>query len=195
MRKLLIFLALALASTLALADTNVSLSSDGGTLTGGAGGLKLTGAVLDQFNGVTGNLGTMGFTTGGFLTGTPAAGGTLTGPGTITLLGDGKGGLPNAAVFVGSFSNLDWDRHANNVYTLAGDFTGKWFTGQSAKGSFILITNSSGVNPFSDSISVGSTDMSLVISPLTSVPEPSTLMFMGTGLSVMAFRLRNWTQR
>src|SRR5512141_1502132 len=86
--------------TLGLADST-DYSNSGGTLSGSNAGLSLTGstliAVVSQPGGsiVTGDLGTVTFTTGALSSGSLQMGGTLAGGGTFSIDGNGTNGIAN----------------------------------------------------------------------------------------------------
>ena len=106
MRRVLILAVLALALPLmAYADSSIDVSNSGGTITGNASGLSLTGSTLFKFGSAVGlNLGTVSFTTGAFTSGNAQNGGTLAAGGSFNITGNGTNGVPNGVIFNGSFS-------------------------------------------------------------------------------------------
>ena len=107
MRRVLILAVLALALPLmAYADSSIDVSNSGGTITGNASGLSLTGSTLWKFGSTHGsNLGTVSFTTGAFNSGNAQNGGTLAAGGSFNITGNGTNGVPNGVIFNGSFSS------------------------------------------------------------------------------------------
>src|SRR5215475_7340994 len=107
MRRVLILAVLALALPLmAYADSSIDVSNSGGTITGNASGLSLSGSTLFKFGSAVGsNLGTVSFTTGAFASGDAQMGGTLAAGGTFTITGNGTNGVPNGVIFSGTFTS------------------------------------------------------------------------------------------
>src|SRR5919205_172093 len=93
----------------AFADSNVDFGNADGTLTGTNAGLSLTGSTLVFVNGlpgygnVTGDLGTLEFSTGALLSGSLNRGGTFAAGGTFTITGNGNG-VPDGVIFSGTFT-------------------------------------------------------------------------------------------
>jgi hypothetical protein len=100
MRRVLILAVLALALPLmAYADSSTGLTNKGGTITGNAAGLSLSGSILQIYGSAVGsNLGTVTFTTGAFTSGDVMMGGTLAPGGTFTVTGNGTNGVPNGVI-------------------------------------------------------------------------------------------------
>jgi len=126
MRRVLILAVLALALPLmAYADSTVDVSNAGGTITGSAAGLSLTGSTLFKFGSAVGsNLGSVSFTTGAFTSGDAQMGGTLAAGGSFTITGNGTNGVPNGVIFSGTFTNASWNLvtldNGTHNYTLTG---------------------------------------------------------------------------
>lgn len=176
--------------------SSADFSNSGGTLSGTNAGLTLTGSTLiavTGFNGggiVTGDLGTVAFTTGALSSGDLQMGATFASGGTFTISGNGTGGLPNGVIFSGTFSgSVTWTlatlANGTHNYTLTGVVTGT-MGGMNVNGVTVQLTINTGKGFYSGStlISGGNTTIE------SSVPEPSTLVMFGTGGLSMLGMLR-----
>lgn len=176
--------------------SSTDFSNSGGTLSGTNAGLTLTGSMLiavTGFNGggiITGDLGTVAFTTGALSSGDLQMGATFAGGGTFTISGNGTGGLPNGVIFSGTFSGpVTWTlatlANGTHNYTLTGVVTGT-MGGMNVNGVTVQLTINTGKGFYSGStlISGGNTTIE------SSVPEPSTLVMFGTGGLSMLGMLR-----
>jgi hypothetical protein len=170
-------------------------------LTGTSAGLTLTGSTVIAVTGygnlgtVTGNLGTLGFTTGALATGSLQMGGTFAGGGTFTIDGNGTGGLPNGVIFSGSFSGpVTWTlatlANGTHNYMLTGVVTGT-MGGMSVNAVTVQLTINTGLGYFNGSTTISGGDTSIS----TSVPEPSTLALLGAGILGIGTTLRKKAQR
>ncbi len=194
MQRFLVIALLALALPLAAFAGTVDFSNSGGTLTGSNAGLTLSNSEIIQATGLgtglPGNLGTLSFQTGSFLS---TVGGvtTFNGGGSFNIVGNGMNGVPNGAIFTGTFTSpvtltlLGTGPNGANTYSIQGSISGTWFAGGTAVG----VTNqtwfgtfASGKNGFTGSASLGSGET--IVS--TVVPEPGTLALLGTGLIGLA---------
>src|SRR5438477_6081713 len=119
----------------AFADSSVDFGNSGGTLAAANQGLALTGSSLDLVNGldglgkVTGNLGTVEFSTGALTSGSFNMGGTFAAGGSFTVTGNGTNGIPNGVIFSGTFSGpVAWTLitlpDGTHNYTLTGTLSG-----------------------------------------------------------------------
>src|SRR6202140_5851038 len=115
MRKILILAALALALPMAVfATSSIDYGNSGGTLAAsnavGPAVLMLSGSelvVIRDFPGgppLTGDLGTVSFTTALLTSGSLANGGTFAAGGTFTITGNGMNGAPSGVQFTGTFT-------------------------------------------------------------------------------------------
>lgn len=190
---LLLFCSLVLTSV-ASASNSVDYSNSGGTLSGTDAGLTLTGSTLIAVSGsggiVTGDLGTVSFSTGALTSGSLAMGGTLAAGGTFEIDGNGTNGIANGVLFSGVFSGpVSWTlttlANGTHSYTLTGVVTGMT-GGSSVNAVTVQLTINTGKAFFEGStlISGGDTTTS------SSVPEPSTLALFGSGTLSMLGMLR-----
>jgi hypothetical protein len=189
-KALLIAVALACLPVCAAANS-VDYANSRGIVTAINGGtaISLTGSILTTVTGgvcpsmCTGKLGTVAFTSGTLTTGSLAAGATFGAGGSISIMGNGKNGVPSGTLFQGTFTSATWTVTAlpggNNVFSFngtlqgTGAFSGAAFTIQGSK-----IVHG---NPFAAGGS-GSVRWASGDTTAGSVPEPGTLALMGTGL-------------
>lgn len=188
-----------LALTLSASAGGVNFTNNGGTLAGTSAGLSLTGSELTQLvglngnGGVSGDLGTVTFTTGEMLSGNLITGGTFSGTGSsFVITGNGSPGVPNGVIFNGSFSGtVRWVENTNCgtdgsiCYTVYGSISGTWVTGQTVSGATVQLTFNAGKNGFTGSVPLASGDTVIDV-----VPEPGALGLMGTGIAAIAGMLR-----
>jgi hypothetical protein len=205
MKRMLMLALIALAMPLvAFGSTQIDFTNSGGTLTGTTSGLSLSGSELISVNGmnglglVTGNLGTVSFSTGaltsGSLQGQLGPGGTaapsyFAGGGSFQITGNGTNGIPNTVIFNGSFSGpVSWTEVllANNTYnyTLTGTISGTWYNGSTVYGATVQLTINTS-KPFDGTTTISSGDTNIAV-----VPEPGTLGLLGTGFVGLAGLLR-----
>jgi len=188
---LMAVLALALPMT-AFASNSVDFTNSGGTLTGSSAGLTLSGSELIAVNGlngmglVTGNLGTLTFSTGALLSGSlQGQNGTpswFDGGGSFVITSNGSNGLPSGVLFDGSFTGpVSWTlvtlANGTHNYTLEGSISGTWYNGQTVYGATVQLTINTGKGFFDGTTSISSGDTNI-----SAVPEPGTLGLIGTGL-------------
>jgi hypothetical protein len=182
MRQTVLIALLALALPVVSSASSVDFTNSGGTLSGSSTGLTLTGSTLIAANGldggglVTGDLGTLSFSTGA-LTGSLATGGTFAAGGSFTITGNGTG-VPNGVIFTGAFASPStWALitlpNGTHNYTLTGTVGGHGFNGVTVQ---LTINTGKGFFDGTTTISSGDTNVNTV------VPEPGTLGLLGTGL-------------
>ena len=201
MKRLLELLLFTIALPISAFANSVDFANGGGTLSGSSTGLSLTGSTLIFAKGpsltLTGNLGTVAFSTGALSTGSLQTGGTFAGGGSFVITGNGTGGIPNGVIFNGSFAGPSvWAvialANGTHEYTLTGTLTGTWFTGKVVNGATVALTVNVGKGLFNGSAGLSSQDTQVLGSGLAllTTPEPASISLFGTGLISLVGLLR-----
>src|SRR5262252_966401 len=194
MKQFAWLLLLTLALPVAGFANSVDFTNSGGTLSGGNSGLSLSGSTLIAINApplglITGNLGSVTFSTGALSAGSLQTGGTFAAGGTFVITGNGTDGIPNGVIFNGTFSGpVTWTlitlSNGTHNYTLTGALTGTWFTGQTVYGATVQLTVNTGKGFFNGSTTLSSGDTNISGNGLRTItaPESASINLLGTGL-------------
>jgi len=199
-KRTMLLATLVLALPLAtFASSGVDFTNSGGTLSGTKSGLTLGASTLLALNGLGGgglitgnNLGMLTFSTGVLSSGSLQRGGTFAAGGAFDISGNGTSGIPDGVIFKGSFTGpVTWTlvtlANGTHNYTLTGSLGGTWYTGTTVDGATVQLTINTGHGFFNGKTSISSGDTNIV----TTVPEPSTLALLGTGLIGVAGLIRH----
>jgi hypothetical protein len=202
MKQIVWLLLLTLALPVAGFANSVDFTNSGGTLSGSSSGLSLGGSKLIAINGpplglITGNFGSVTFSTGALISGSMQTGGAFAGGGLFVIAGNGTDGIPNGAIFSGTFSGpVTWTMitlaNGTHNYTLTGELSGTWFTGQTVYGATVQLTVNTGKGLFNGSATLSSGDININGNGLREIvtPEPGSMSLLGTGLIGLAGMLR-----
>ena len=191
MKRMILLFLLALALPMAaFANNSVDFTNSGGKLSGSSAGLSLSGSTLIAMGSggtvITGNLGTVDFSTAGMVSGgNLQMGATFMAGGTFSITGNGMDGIHNGVIFTGTFSGpVTWTlvtlANGTHNYTLSGALTGTWYSGATVSGATVQLTINTGKGFFNGSTTISSGDTNIV------VPKPGSLTLLGTGLVGLA---------
>jgi hypothetical protein len=139
---------------------------------------------------VTGDLGSLSFNTGALSTGSLTMGGIFAAGGAFSIAGNGSNGISSETLFSGTFSGpVTWTlatlANGTHNYTLTGVLTGS-MGGANVSAVTVELTINTGKGFFNGSTLTAGGDTTVA----SSVPEPSTLGLMGTGLLTLAGAVR-----
>jgi len=196
-RKFFILMLLLGSAIAAWANSSpITFGNSGGKIFLKGSSLSLSNATLTSFSGlgfnVKGILGTVAFTTGALSSGQLASRGAFAAGGPFLITSNGSAGLPHGILFSGSFSGpVNWTGSFTQgpnggrwTYTLSGHIQGKFYNGLAATGATVEFSFDL-AKGFQFGIghpareNTGTTTM-------TSVPEPSSLAMLGSGLFVVS---------
>jgi hypothetical protein len=163
----------------AMAARQVDIGNSGGTLTGSASGLTVTDSTLILVNNlystgmITGTLGTVAFSTAALDSGSIQTGGTFAPGGSFTVTGNGTNGVPNGAIFTGSWTGeVTWQlitlADGSHNYNLTGIVTGTVYTEYktyAASGVTFQLTVNTGTGFFNGSVSLSSGNLNILCRP------------------------------
>src|SRR5579863_9171573 len=170
MKRILFMVLLALALPMAaFAKNSVDFTNSGGTLSGSNAGLSMSGSELIAVNGlngmglVTGNLGSLSFSTGALSSGNLQMGATFAAGGTFQIMGNGTNGIPSGVVFNGTFDGpVTWTlitlANGTHNYTLTGSVSGTWYNGSTIGGATVQLTINTGKGFFNGQTTISSGD-------------------------------------
>ena len=192
MKQTVLLALLALIFPVAAIADNVDFSNLNGTLTGSSAGLSLTGSLLSAVVGlagngpVTGDLGTVTFTTGSLLSGSlgPTTDAVFNSGGTFVITGNGSNGVPDGVIFSGTFSStVTWtysstQSDGSEIFDISGQISG---VGNTIQG--YAVVGADGFTQVSGMLGSGNTIVS-------TIPEPGSLVLLGTGLTGLAAVVR-----
>ena len=172
---------------------SVTLSNDGIVSTGS----ELTGYSFNRKRSPPGHrLGAVSFSTGALVDGSILGGGTFSDMGSsFVAMGVGKFGVPKGTILSASFFGpIDWrlvSQTGNNyVFELSGNLLGMLFTGRMLEGATtqtIFVTQNQWNQNLKGRIHTGRTALGASLL----IPEPGTLLLIGTGLTVIVVVIRS----
>ena len=192
MQRIVWLVLLALALPLTAPANSVDFSNSGGTLSGSSAGLTLTGSVLWQVVGLDGNgpvsgdLGTIAFTTAALLSGNLTSSAVFAAGGSFIISGNGSNGVPDGVIFSGTFSSAVTWAYASTlpdgseIFDITGNISGLGSTSQ-----IYAVVSPDGFMTVSGTMGGGNTIIN--ISP---IPEPGTLALLSIGLAGLAAAVR-----
>ena len=180
MKQTIVLMLMMLLPASALAARQVDFGNSGGTLSGSASGLTLSGSTLTVVNNlyakgqiITGTLGTVEFSTAAMDSGNIQTGGTFGPGGSFMVIGNGTNGVANGTIFTGSWTGeATWTlitlADGSHNYNLTGVVAGTVYTtyqSYNASGVTIQLTVNVGTGYFSGSAPLSTGNMNILCRP------------------------------
>jgi hypothetical protein len=177
--KSLLFVMAVLLPVSAFAARQVDLGNTGGTLSGSSSGLTITDSTLTMVNNlygtgmITGDLGTVAFSTAAMDSGSIETGGTFAPGGSFTITGNGNNGVANGTIFTGAWSGeVTWTlitlADGTHNYDLTGIVSGTVYTehrSYSASGVTFQLSVNTGSGYFNGSTPLSSGNLNILCHP------------------------------
>jgi hypothetical protein len=179
MKYTIVLLMATLLPASAHAARQVDFANAAGTVAGSSSGLTLTGSTLTLVRNlyshgiITGNLGTVEFSTAAMDSGNLQTGGTFGPGGSFTVIGNGTNGVANGTIFTGTWTGeVTWmlitQSNGTHNYNLTGVVSGTVYTqynSYSASGVTFQLTVNTGTGYFNGSVGLSSGNLNILCYP------------------------------